>query len=331
MGYLLPALTEEKFENQRDVVLNERRQNYENRPYGLAGVALAAALFPPQHPYHWLTIGSADDLRAASLDEVARVLRAPTIIRPTPRWRWPATSTPTARFELAEQYFGDIPAGPRPRRSRPTPRSRQTAPRCSKIAWSCRGCTSRWHSPAMFAPGRCGARSCGRPARPRQDLAAVQAARLRTADRDRRVAYQHSREMSGVFQIATHRRARRGAAATRGGDRRDAAASSAPTGPTADGAGARARADRRAVHLSPADDRRLRRQVRSAERLQRVSRRPGLFRRGPRPLRATSRRESIAAAVGRWLRRPPSRRAQRRARAASASWRCRVASRSSVS
>ena len=45
MGYLLPALTKEKFENQRDVVLNERRQNYENRPYGLAGVALAAALF----------------------------------------------------------------------------------------------------------------------------------------------------------------------------------------------------------------------------------------------------------------------------------------------
>ena len=54
MGYLLPALTDEKFDNQRDVVLNERRQNYENRPYGLAGVALSAALFPPDHPYHWL-------------------------------------------------------------------------------------------------------------------------------------------------------------------------------------------------------------------------------------------------------------------------------------
>ena len=58
MGYLLPALTEAKFENQRNVVLNERRQNYENRPYGLAGMALVAALYPPDHPYHWMTIGA---------------------------------------------------------------------------------------------------------------------------------------------------------------------------------------------------------------------------------------------------------------------------------
>ena len=70
MGHLLPALTEEKFVNQRDVVLNERRQNYENRPYGLAGVALSAALFPPDHPYHWITIGDPDDLRAATLEDV---------------------------------------------------------------------------------------------------------------------------------------------------------------------------------------------------------------------------------------------------------------------
>src|SRR5512137_2194159 len=70
MGHLLPALTDEKFRNQREVVLNERRQNYENRPYGMAGMAIVDALFPPEHPYHWLTIGSPDDLRAASLDDV---------------------------------------------------------------------------------------------------------------------------------------------------------------------------------------------------------------------------------------------------------------------
>ena len=70
MGYLLPALTEARFNNQRDVVLNERRQNYENRPYGLAGMAIVAALYPPDHPYHWLTIGDAADLRAAKLDDV---------------------------------------------------------------------------------------------------------------------------------------------------------------------------------------------------------------------------------------------------------------------
>src|SRR5512139_4313214 len=56
MGYLLPALTASKFENQREVVLNERRQNYENRPYGLASMAILQTLFPARHPYHWLTI-----------------------------------------------------------------------------------------------------------------------------------------------------------------------------------------------------------------------------------------------------------------------------------
>jgi Mrp family chromosome partitioning ATPase len=66
LGFLLPALTDAKFANQRDVVLNERRQNYENRPYGLAPMAMLAALFPPDHPYHWTTIGEIDDLVAAN-------------------------------------------------------------------------------------------------------------------------------------------------------------------------------------------------------------------------------------------------------------------------
>src|SRR5205823_8724297 len=70
MGHLLPALTEAKFSNQRDVVLNERRQNYENRPYGLAPMAMLAALFPADHPYHWTTIGEIADLNAAQLDDV---------------------------------------------------------------------------------------------------------------------------------------------------------------------------------------------------------------------------------------------------------------------
>src|SRR4029450_11792296 len=80
MGYLLPALSEEKFENQREVVLNERRQNYENRPYGFAGMAMMAALYPADHPYHWMTIGDAADLRAASLTEVRAFFR--TYYRP---------------------------------------------------------------------------------------------------------------------------------------------------------------------------------------------------------------------------------------------------------
>jgi zinc protease len=75
MGYLLPALTEAKFSNQRDVVLNERRQNYENRPYGLAPMAMLASLFPPDHPYHWTTIGEIADLNAVQLDEVQAFFR----------------------------------------------------------------------------------------------------------------------------------------------------------------------------------------------------------------------------------------------------------------
>src|SRR5438128_7564588 len=75
MGYLLPALTPAKFANQRDVVLNERRQNYENRPYGLAPMALLSALFPPDHPYHWTTIGEVADLHAVRLDEVQAFFR----------------------------------------------------------------------------------------------------------------------------------------------------------------------------------------------------------------------------------------------------------------
>src|SRR5687767_2986312 len=70
MGTLLDALTEAKLANQRDVVKNEKRQNYDNRPYGLVGARISEILYPPDHPYHWLTIGSLDDLTAASMDDV---------------------------------------------------------------------------------------------------------------------------------------------------------------------------------------------------------------------------------------------------------------------
>ena len=75
MGYLLPALTPQKFETQREVVLNERRQNYENRPYGLAAMAIVAAMFPPDHPYHWMTIGETADLNAATFEDVREFFR----------------------------------------------------------------------------------------------------------------------------------------------------------------------------------------------------------------------------------------------------------------
>ena len=70
MGFLLPALTQAKLDNQRDVVRNERRQNYEMRPYGEVRGAQAVAMWPESHPYHRLTIGSHEDLEAATLDDV---------------------------------------------------------------------------------------------------------------------------------------------------------------------------------------------------------------------------------------------------------------------
>jgi predicted Zn-dependent peptidase len=70
MGGLLAALDQENLDNQRDVVKNERRQSYDNQPYGTAYEKLFAMLFPPGHPYHHLPIGSMEDLDAASLEDV---------------------------------------------------------------------------------------------------------------------------------------------------------------------------------------------------------------------------------------------------------------------
>ena len=187
MGYLLPALTDAKFENQRDVVLNERRQNYENRPYGLAGMAIVAALYPPDHPYHWLTIGDADDLRAAQLDDVraffqryyhprnASLALAGDIDTATRRLRWRSGTSP--RFPAAPRRRASTPAPPRrlPTRSRLVLEDRVELPRLY-IAW---------HSPALFADGDAELDLVAEVLAERQDVAPVSRARLRTADRHR--------------------------------------------------------------------------------------------------------------------------------------------------
>jgi zinc protease len=91
MGFLLPALTPEKFETQRKVVLNERRQNYENRPYGMVSMVLMPALFPHGHPYRWNTIGEPSDLMAA-LSMTFGSFFQPIIIPAMRRWCWLAIS-----------------------------------------------------------------------------------------------------------------------------------------------------------------------------------------------------------------------------------------------
>ena len=70
MGFLLPAMTQEKLDNQRDVVKNERRQRVDNVPYGTSNERIIKALYPPTHPYSWPVIGYMPDLTAASYDDV---------------------------------------------------------------------------------------------------------------------------------------------------------------------------------------------------------------------------------------------------------------------
>lgn len=75
LANLLPAMTQEKLDNQRDVVKNERRQRVDNQPYGTAFEKIGAIMYPKGHPYNWTTIGSLEDLQAASMDDVKGFFR----------------------------------------------------------------------------------------------------------------------------------------------------------------------------------------------------------------------------------------------------------------
>ena len=70
MGFMLPGLTQEKLDNQKDVVMNERRQRYDNQPYGRSWEILFSNLYPENHPYHWPTIGWMEDIKSYELDDV---------------------------------------------------------------------------------------------------------------------------------------------------------------------------------------------------------------------------------------------------------------------
>jgi zinc protease len=152
MGFLLPALTPAKFDNQRDVVLNERRQNYENRPYGLANMAILAELYPPDHPYHWLTIGAAEDVRAARLDDVREFFQ--THYRPGNASLALAGDVDTDRaLALADAYFGDLEAGdpPPPVAAAAVPARREPARLLLEDRIELPRLYLAWHSPALFA------------------------------------------------------------------------------------------------------------------------------------------------------------------------------------
>ena len=111
MGFFLPALTQEKLDNQRDVVKNERRQRVDNQPYGDWDERLQAMLFPPDHPYHHSVIGSMDDLDAATLDDVRDFFR--TYYAPNNAvFSICGDFDPDEVKRQIERWFGDIPRGP---------------------------------------------------------------------------------------------------------------------------------------------------------------------------------------------------------------------------
>jgi zinc protease len=201
MGYLLPALTQAKFSNQRDVVLNERRQNYENRPYGLAPMALLAALFPPDHPYHWTTIGEIADLEAVGLEEVQAFFR---------RYYHPGNASialagdidPDRALALVDAHFGEIARGADVEPVRVS----ASLPGEVRIYFEDRVELPRlyltWLSPAMFAAGDADL-----------DLATDLLANGKTSRLYRRLVYeeriatdvsaaQNSREVAGFLQVA---------------------------------------------------------------------------------------------------------------------------------
>lgn len=111
MGFLLDAVTQQKFEVQRATVKNERGQNYDNRPYGLVSEVSSRALYPYGHPYSWLTIGYIEDLNRVNVNDLKNFFL---------RWYGPNNATLTVGgdvktadvVKLVEKYFGPIPRGP---------------------------------------------------------------------------------------------------------------------------------------------------------------------------------------------------------------------------
>ena len=115
MGFLLDAVTSEKFENQRDAVKNEKFQNQINQPYGLSYEVLGQNLYPSDHPYNWPVIGYVDDLDRANLDDLKNFFL---------RWYGPNNAILTIAgdvnseevIKMVNKYFGGIKRGPKVRK-----------------------------------------------------------------------------------------------------------------------------------------------------------------------------------------------------------------------
>jgi predicted Zn-dependent peptidase len=153
MAFLLDHADKATFDSQRDVVKNERRQNYENAPYGLVYKFVREAVFPVEHPYHLLTIGTPEDLDAARIDDVRGFFRT---------WYVPNNASlaiagdfdKKVALDLVEKYFGPIASGPVPARKLPpaVSLSGETQLQVSAAVEMARVMRA-WPTPAFFAPG----------------------------------------------------------------------------------------------------------------------------------------------------------------------------------
>jgi zinc protease len=120
MGYLTNTITKQAFAVQQNVVQNEKRQNYDNRPYGHSSTVMARAMFPAGHPYSWTTIGEIQDLFNATVEDVKDFHN---------RFYVPNNATlaisgdfdPVQVKELVRKYFGEIPRGPEVEKLEPMP------------------------------------------------------------------------------------------------------------------------------------------------------------------------------------------------------------------
>ncbi|MEO8257638.1 MAG: pitrilysin family protein [Acidobacteriota bacterium] len=153
MGFLLETMTPATVDAQRDVVKNERRQSYENRPYGMADITLTEMLFPEGHPYHWPVIGYMPDLTAASYEDVVAFFR---------KYYAPGNASlvvagdldSAATRRMIEKWFGDVKPGP--------PVEPATIPGVALTGVQKKTITDRvqlprltlaWTTPPHFAPG----------------------------------------------------------------------------------------------------------------------------------------------------------------------------------
>jgi zinc protease len=154
MGYLLPLVSEKSLENQRQVVRNERRQNYDDAAYGKTRFALAAALWPEGHPLHYPTIGLHEDIENAKVDDVKAFFS---------KWYVPSNATLVIAGDfdvdetkkLVDKWFGSFPKTARPAQlttAQPVIKKSTRATIEDPFA-TLRRVQYAWHTPTIFTPG----------------------------------------------------------------------------------------------------------------------------------------------------------------------------------